>query len=275
MTKYGINFLDNTNSTMQLMGREGAIRTIDYFTTLAYNDIPGHSVLTGFGQRSGLSTTINGDDVWEGTETTCPIPNQSTGESMSVVSTSTSDSVSGTGIRTLYVRYLNSVGTMLSSVVTMNGTTPVTLSGINIRFVQYIHSSTVGTNETAVGTVSIYRTISSSRVYNIIRPGGNMSLNSSRMVPLGKAFHLKSLTLTAASNKTVSLRLRTTSYNGTVTPSYFFIFKDVAYLTDSVIQKEYYTPTIIPALTVVKVTAYSQLTQGSVSASYEGWIRSV
>ena len=88
---------------------------------------------------------------------------------MSVVSTSAQDGVAGTGTLTLDIHYIDPTGNAQSTVVTMNGTTAVD-TGILMRFVQSIHAETIGTNGTAVGTISIHKTGTPTTVYNVITP---------------------------------------------------------------------------------------------------------
>jgi len=269
----GMRYYDvETAQWSNVQGAEGSPHTMSYTTAIAMGHIAGHTTFRGFGQRQGLSTAVTGDDVWEGTATTCPMPNQTTGERMTLVSTSASDASAGTGVRTIDLHYLDITGNAQSEIITLNGVTPVNTVATNIRFVQSIHSETVGSTGTAVGTISIYKTGSAGTVYNVIVPGGNMSLNSARMIPFGKTFYMTNLSFSGASNKAISIKLRSTStFEDVVTTGYFFLFKDVTFIQNSIREKTFRVPLKFPALSVLKATAYSSQAGGDVSFNFDGW----
>lgn len=251
-------------------GADGAPRSMSYTTAIALGQVTGHVSFRGFGQRQSLSAAVTGDDVWEGTATTCPIP-ASAGEQMTLVSTSASDASAGTGVRTIDVHYLDATGNEQSEIVTMNGVTPVNTVATNIRFVQSIHANTVGSNGTAVGTISIYKTGAATTIYNVISPGGNMSLNSARMVPFGKTFYLTNLSVAGASNKSISVKLRATSTFEDILTSGFFLFKDVTFIQNSSREKTFRVPLKFPALCILKATCYSSQAGGDMSVNFDGW----
>lgn len=252
-------------------GADGSPRSMSYTIAIALGQVTGHASFRGFGQRQSLSIAVTGDDVWEGTATTCPIP-ASAGEQMTLVSTSASDGVAGTGVRVIDVHYLDATGNEQSELVTMNGVTPVNTVATNIRFVQSIHTNSVGSAGTTVGTITIYKTGASTTIYNILTPGGNMSLNSARMVPFGKTFYMTNLSVAGASNKSVSVKLRATATFEDVLTSGFFLFKDVTFIQNSSREKVFKVPLKFPALCIIKATCYSSQAGGDMSFNYDGWI---
>ena len=229
------------------------------------------SSFRGFGQRSSLSTATNGDDVWEGTATTCPFP-ATAGERMSVVSSSASDTSDGTGVRTIIIQYLDANGDEVNETITLSGVTAVHTVATNIRFVQQIHSQTVGSVGVAVGTISIYKYGDANIVYTVIKPGGNLSLNSLRMIPRAKKFFMLTLSIAGTSNKPLSVRLRATSDNGNLTEGLFFLFKDICFVQNSIREKVFIIPLVFPSLCIIKITAYSAQAGGDISIGYDGWI---
>lgn len=266
---YDLEDLAWTNNT----GLDGAQGVVDYHTLIGTNKITGHSLFRGFGQRSALSAAVGGDDVWEGTATTCPIPDQTTGDLMTIVSTSANDASAGTGTQTVDVHYIDVNGAEQSTIVTMNGVTPVDIPAIYMKFIQSIHSDTVGTGGMAAGTISIYKTGAAATVYNVIVPGGNMSLNSARMVPAGKTFYMTGISACGASGKSMSVKLRATStFEDVVTPGYFFLFKNTCFLLNSTCVKNFTIPLKFPALCIIKSTAYSSQAGGDIAFSFDGWI---
>lgn len=268
-----IYYYDVETSTFNILkGGDGALHVLDYHSAVGMGQIAGHVSFRGYGQRSSLSTIVSGDDVWEGTSTTCPFPS-SAGEQMTIVSTSTSDSSGGIGIQTIDIHYIDATGNAQTETIIMNGTTPVNTVATNMRFIQSIHTQTVGTNAVAVGSISIYKTGSATTVYQLISPGGNMSLNSARMVPLGKSFYMTNLSVAGTSNKPLSVRLRATStFEDVLTTGLFFLFKDVTFLQNSTREKTFRVPLKFPALSIIKATTYSTQVGGDVSVNYDGWI---
>lgn len=120
-------------------GHEGATHVADYLDLIGQGKIPGHTMFWGFGQRATCSTAATGDDIWEGTATTCQIPDQTVGEQLTIVSTSAADAEAGTGIQTLDMHGLDIAGNPQQEIVTLNGVTPVSTVRTNWRFNQSIH----------------------------------------------------------------------------------------------------------------------------------------
>jgi hypothetical protein len=255
------------------LSHHGLPMLINYRDAIGIGVISGHDRFRGFGRRGVLATTVTGDDLWEGTATTIPIPDQTTGEQCTIVSTSANDTAAGSNVRTVDVHYLDAAGNEQVENVTLNGTTPVNTVATNIRFIQYIHSkTTAGHGIAAAGTISIYRTGDAARVYSTISVGANVSLNSQRMVPAGKTFYLCGVKCSSTSSKPVSVRFRATcEQDGTLTPG-IFIFNEISELQDSTASLETFVPRKIPALAIMKATAYSAQAGGAAELSYEGFI---
>lgn len=251
-----------------------AALVMDYHNAIGQGIFSDHSPFRGFSERSGLSNAVAGDDIWVGTATTCPIPPLA-GERMSLVSTSANDTAAGSGVRTVDIHYIDTNGNPQTEIIAMAGSaTPVHTVATNIRFVQGIHTNTCGTLwGVAAGTITIYQYGSASTVYNQITTGTNVSLNSARMVPNGKTFYMKSLHVSAGSNKPISIRLRATSTLEDELCT-FFQFKDVFFLIDSAMCKTYDVALKFPSLSIIKATAYSATAGGDASISYGGWIES-
>lgn len=235
--------------------------------------------LEAVGFRSSISNATNGDDIWTGTAITIPIP-PSAGQQMQVVSTSVADDGApvGTGVLTLDIHYINANGLEKEEYITMNGLTPVPTVATNIRFVQDIHTLTVGTNLAAVGTISISQFGAPTTVYSTITPGMNRALNSARMVPAGKVLIIRSFNMSggaAAGGKSADIRLRSTSDHGAilpVSPNPVFLVEDNFLSFNSGTSRIYgdNNPIIIPALAIVKCTAFASAAGSDVQASWRG-----
>lgn len=247
-----------------------AALTMDYHQAIGQGVFTDHVTFRGFGDRLALSTAATGDDVWAGTATTCPIP-AAAGEQMTLVSTSANDTAAGSGVRTVDVHGLDHYGNPQTEIVSLNGTTPVNTVRTDWRFIQGIHTNSIGIPYTAAqGVITIYKIGFAATIYNQIAIGTNVSLNSSRMVPNGKTFYLAAGHATAGSNKPVAVRLRATStLEDTLCD--FFQFKDLFLLIDSALSIKYTLPIKFPSLCIIKATAYSATAGGDTSFSYSGW----
>lgn len=83
---------------------------------------------------------------------------QITNFSGSIVSSSANDSSGGTGLRTIKITYYDQTGAgPYTNTFTMNGTTPVNLTGLagNMCFIEQIEGITVGSGLVAAGTITL------------------------------------------------------------------------------------------------------------------------
>lgn len=263
-------YLDSeTGLPTPINGMDGVPASIAYELMIARGLIPGHVKLRTFGQRTGLSIVATGDDIWEGTATTIPIP-AAAGEQMTIVSTSVNDTAAGTGIQSVDVMYLDASGNVQIEVVALSGTTPVNTVATNIRFINAFHAETNGTGGMADGTISIYRTGDATRVYSVITPGGSRALTCAMMVPAGKTFYCTSFCTSGASGKPLSVRFRATCTEESVLTD-FFLYKDVVFLQDSSHVHDFTVPLVFPALAIMKATVFSSQAGGAVSGAISGW----
>jgi hypothetical protein len=233
---------------------------------IGLGNVEGSSLFGGFGERNSVEAATDGVDIWQGAAERQPLPD-SAGEAMVVVSTSVQDAAAGTGAQTLDVHYLDATGAEQVEVVSLTGTTPVALVATDVRYVQFMHSSTVGSRGVAEGDITIYKNGATSTVYNVVKEGGNMSLTSARMVPLGKKCLVDSWHATESKDKKIAFRLRSTDSSGHLHEG-VFIFKDAMYLTSDSMQAG--TGFIAPALSVVKVSGWAPVTGAEASCSWSG-----
>lgn len=252
---------------------EGAQLGMDYQLAVALGQIAGHATFRAIGRRAAIATTVGGDDLWEGATVIVPFPDQTSGEQMTLVSTHAQDTAAGTGAQQVQVHYLTAAGVEAVETVTMNGTTPVNTVATNLRFNQYLRTERVGTlGAVAAGDISIYRTGDATRVYNVIKAGGNVSLSAHRMVPLGKTLYVNNIKADAVDNKPISIRFRATcDFESVLTPN-IFIFNEVFELQNSAAIMALQIPRVFPALTIIKGSAAATTAGGIASLSYGGWI---
>jgi hypothetical protein len=229
--------------------------------------------LSGFGFRLSISNATNGDDIWDGTAATLPIP-PDVGEQMQVVSTSANDdgAPAGTGVQTIDLHYIDANGLEQEETIIMNGVGVVPTVALNIRFVQEIHALTVGTNGVAAGTITISQFGAPATVYSQIPPGFNRSTNTARMVPSGKVLIIRSWSCSggaSAGGKTADIRLRTTSHHGSLIAR-VFQGQDNFTVFNTGIFKTFEPPIVVPAFGIVKCTSYATVAGADVQASWFG-----
>ncbi len=232
----------------------------------------GNSVIKGtlwnaMGERENAGTTSTGEDIWLGTATSIPTPADA-GEQMYVVSSSANDTSAGSGVRTIQVNYLDATGNEQTTTVIMNGTTGVRIDPTNARFINDMYTLTVGSNGVAAGDITIYKTGETSTIYNMIALGGNKPLVPHRMVPYGKQLRLVAWHGGCAAADEVSIRIRSTDMNGVLIPG-VFCFKGSAFLYRGVTGQLDLGMTV-PALSIVKVSAWPVTSGGEFSCGWTG-----
>ena len=231
------------------------------------------------GERESVAVTITGDDLWRGVATTIPIPDQTNGVQMTLVSTSASDASGGTGVRTVFIHYLDTNWVEQTETVTLTGVTGANTVATDIKFVQEIHAASVGANGVAVGDITMHLTGTPATVFDIIAIGGNMSLTMMKMIPAGFNMYINGWTASATGNKPQFIRLRSTDHHGVLYNggSPVFIFKDVTNLEESPYVKDWTREDriCIPAKSVIKVTSWATQALGNASSSLIGELISV
>ncbi len=231
--------------------------------------VPGHTWLRGLGEREGMGTTATGEDIWRGSATTIPTP-AAAGEQLEIVSDDDEDGDVGlTGALTVRVHYLKEDGSEAYEDKTLAGQTPVALTYANVRFVQDIYATSTGSNDVAVGNITIYKQGSAATIYNLIAAGGNKSMVPHRMVPLGKKLALRGWQCSEAQGKRVAFRIRSTDMYSVLLPG-VFCFKDVCYIKQGESGHLPLRTPLIPALSIVKVSGWPDQASGEGSCSWYG-----
>ena len=264
-------------SKVVLVNSGGEAITQDKGSDVATGLISGETIMSAMGERETMAVVVSGEDVWRGNElspaptstTSIPTPSSS-GEQMTVVSESNNDTGAGTGVRTIKIHYLDAVGDEQTETITMNGTTPVNTVATDIRFVNDMYTTSVGSGGVAADHIKIYKTGSTGLVYNMIAQGGNKSLVPNRMVPNGKTLVIKNWHASEAQGKRVTFRLRSTDMYGELIEG-VFCFKDTVYLNKSN-SGGLRENIVIPQLSIVKVSAWSDQAAAEGSVSWWGYL---
>ncbi|MCP3961307.1 MAG: hypothetical protein GY719_25960 [bacterium] len=249
--------------------------TSDYLVEVARGNIPGQTMWHAICEREDMGTTVAGEDCWRGNELS-PAPTSHVliptpapaGEQMTVVSESVNDAAAGTGVQTVRINYIDAAGDQQTEDVTLNGTTGVNTVATDIRFVNDFFALTVGSGGVAADHIKIYKTGTVGLVYNMIHQGGNKSLVSHRMVPAGHTLVLLWWHAAEAQGKRVAVRIRSTDLDG-VRHAGVFLFKDTVYINKAAPgQMDLYT--LLPALSIVKVSGWPDAADAEISASWTG-----
>jgi len=114
-------------------------------------------------------------------------------DTVEVVSSSVNDTSAGTGLRTMLVSYLDSTYTAKTTVITMNGTTPVafpeTIMAVN-AMVRLTTGTFMGTN---LGNVSLRVAGGAGATYGYMQIGTGFFKTSAYTVPLGYSLMVNSV----------------------------------------------------------------------------------
>ena len=174
----------------------------EFLVNVSRGKVVGAEPFDGFGRRATAGAEAN--VLWPDGAWVNPV---STGVQLSVVSTSASDGVGGTGIRSLELHYLDANLAPQSEILILNGTTPVLTAATNIRFMQCMHMDTFGSTKAAVGTITASNGGNTHSQVSVQRVRCESSM---RMVPAGKrlfvtSFSAGSISGTAAASTIISL----------------------------------------------------------------------
>ncbi len=255
----------------------------DFKRRVQNGEIPGWKFISALGEREGGSNVV-GEDIWRGNDLSStpaapashvviPAPADA-GEQMTVISESAQDGAAGTGAASIGINYLDASGDEQTTTVVLNGTTAVDLTPSDVRFVQDMYVITLGsasTNNTAAGNIRIYKKTANTLVYNMIAAGGNKSMVPHRMVPTGKTLLLGGWTPCESQGKRCAIRLRADCTPDGVRQAQIFLFKAVAYL-NQMSAGEMPLSDKIPALSVVKASAFADVTGADTSVTWWGYL---
>ena len=112
---------------------------------------------------------------------------------LEILSASANDASAGTGIRTIQIDYLDSNYAEKSTIVTLNGTSVVATSALDIFRVNRIRTLTAGTGLKAAGLISL-RNLADTPFYAYILAGYNESEQCIYTVPAGKELYIEEVT---------------------------------------------------------------------------------
>lgn len=187
-----------TNSNASTFGSK------NWLVEVNKGNVPGHTLINKFGWRGNASTVHA--QVWN-SPTVTDLIYPTVGETLSVVSASTSDTVAGLGARTVYIECLET-GTWKSITQTINltGTTPSLTTISCIRF-QRAWVADVGTyGGKNLGLITITGSVSTNP-YGYIEPEEAQTQNSQYACPALKTCFILAISITTEANKLATFSL--------------------------------------------------------------------
>jgi len=184
---------DRTGSTFASVGalkdfldsQIGFFLPVDYQTELSLLNIPNRIPLNRDGSSVDLGTSVL--DVWG---SNADLVYETTATAWEILSDNAADTAAGTGMRTVTVTTLDGNFNLKTEIITMNGTTPVTLNGTHLH-PDLLRGLTAGSGRVNAGLITL-RTVGTTNPQAFMRIGESESKNSHITVPAGKVLHLKS-----------------------------------------------------------------------------------
>lgn len=193
------------------------------------------------------------------------------GLEMTITSSSANDTDAGTGINSIRIHYLDANGDAQQTDITMNGTSDVVATGLNMRWIQCVHALTVGSGTVAAGNITV---TNGGTTYAGISTGATRCSSSARMVPSGKKLFISSIYggVTSGANAAGKIFFGSNSHNGNLLTYPLFIPEAEFILQETTTTFTHNGPPITyDELTVVKFKTTTDKA-ATVSASWMGWI---
>lgn len=183
--------------------------SMDYGLAVSRGLIAGVATKSLTGYNAATPTTL--EPVWSTSAGTYSFP---TGAStVTVSSSSASDSAAGTGVRTISVNYLRTDFTEVTVPVTMNGTTPVTVA-TDVYRINSVTATSFGSVGSAVGTIPL---VVGANVLSRIEIGESVSQQLIYTVPVNKVFEALAFRPTLSAPARFRFQYRPNGFTGFIT----------------------------------------------------------
>ncbi len=182
-------------------------------------------------------------------------------QSLELLSADANDTSAGTGARTVAVETLDGSFDTVIQTVTLNGTTPVALTGTHMR-VRRIIVLTAGSGELNAGKLTL-RVASAGQTMVVALAGNNRSFSSLYTVPDGCTAYLTRFLLTVGKGQDAICKLNFRPENQT------FITGAPLNVYQNDLQRDFPVPLAFSEKTDIKFTAISTNTGTNVSVTYD------
>jgi hypothetical protein len=192
---------------------DGAMQVQDRFLAIAKGEVTNHSLVLKFGRNPDIDTGAE-ETVWEGGGV---YPFQSTAQSLEVLSSDANDTSAGTGARTITLIGQDANNVEQTQVITLNGTTPVAITGTWLR-VYRCSVTTAGSGAVNAGALTI-RIAGGGTTLLVVGIGNGQTLMAVYTIPSGYTGYLTSYYASANATPTlpsIDLKLFTKPMGGVV-----------------------------------------------------------
>lgn len=210
--------------------------------------------------------------LWDGPTSEYVFP--TTPIQMQVVSSSASDTAAGTGVQSIHIHYLDTNYLEKTTVVTLNGTTPVLTTPTDILRINTFHATAVGTAGDAVGNISV-QSVGGAVTYGFLSAGHNRARMGIFTIPANKTgyiIHWQSSNGSPAGTHFVRVELEATTHDGILYPG-VFIYQEGAAGQNSTSEVNLEIPIVLPAKCDIKLSAISDsaTANATVVGNILGW----
>lgn len=265
-----IQLIDESGTPYGVKEVDGKIRTssMPYLYDIAEGNVPDHYSWSKTGYNPNVGTSE--ETVWSySTQYVWP----TAAMQMEVVSSdNTQDKAGGTGALTVTINYLDGSYNEHSTVVTLNGTTAVPTTPVNIYRVNAFRCTTVGTNNSPVGNITL-RGIGGGTVYSYILAGYTRARNIVYTVPEGYNLYITSIMWSSAdATKGVRFINQANYDNLSATPKSFFLPYHETILYNTAFYRPLEIPTFFPEHTDLKVSVISAQAGAIADVALRGWL---
>lgn len=166
-------------------------KSIDTEFLIARGLISGVTITNKFGRNPDVDLLTTPEDIWESGGVYTGFPDI-TPETVSVLSSSASDTAAGTGSRTVRITGLDSNYVLTTEIITLNGTTPVA----SVNTYRRVHSMTcltAGSGGVNAGSITARYTTTTSVIFVVMSAGFNQTNCSGFTIPAGVTGYMKRL----------------------------------------------------------------------------------
>ena len=184
---------DQDGASPSIVTPNNPLSTDRFGWQMARGLVPDSELFVAYGRSVATGATTD-KVLWSNGVFSLPA---ATGVQMSLVSTDAEDDKdAGTGLRSVFVLYLDADLNVGYEIVELEGLTPVTTTATNIRFIQDMIAVTFGSTGASVGTITASN---GGTVYSEINPLNVRSLSSARMVPAGYTAYIAGASISSVS----------------------------------------------------------------------------
>lgn len=176
----------------------------DYYSFINQGLITGQTMIHKFGFSSTINTDVH--DIWNAPSAGDLIP-QTVAAKYDIVSTSTSDTIAGTGARTLVLEGLDSDFKEISEIIELSGQTPKQSENTYIRLNRSFIDDVGTYGGSNAGLITI-RVTGAGDPQGYIEATEAQTQKSHYTVPAGKTAYIIRISETMETGKTVTINLR-------------------------------------------------------------------